>query len=106
MSDRRNQIAELIAPHAMWGKEPTKRFVPTLIKHNWDQFYVWDTDHSSIVNPDGPRAVNYPWRRMETPEDSQKAADALNAKEDAWWVNAQAEALATADAILALPLEH
>lgn len=92
----------MINPHAEWGREPCARFRPTLVKHNWDQFYVWDCDHSSIVNPDGPNARNYPWRRMETPEASAEAAAALNAAEDDWWRRAQDDAVARAHAILAL----
>ncbi len=101
MTDR-EAIARVIEPNAQWDRVPCKRFKATTTKHNWDQFYIWDTEHSSICNPDGPKTYTYPWRRMDTPEASEEAATALNAKEDAWWRNAQSAALDKADRILAL----
>lgn len=62
-------------------------------------FYVWDNRHAGITNPDGDNS--YPWRKMASIEDAQRAAERLNSQPLAPYLKEQARSKEIAIAVLA-----
>ena len=59
----------------------TERFSAGNYPYDDGQYYVWDRERSSIVNPDTGRCDS-PWRKIYTKQEAEQAAALLNKGEN------------------------